>query len=504
MTRHPKSGRGRRWTVVELKAIGPAWRGDSLADGDGLSGTVRTSDSEAVTIHWRYAYKRAGHVAWHYCGTWPLVSLETIRSARDAARDAIKRGADPNEKRQADRIEERERVRATIAADQQRRAEDGTLEELAREWFNSGVLRKDGNADLHRAFAKDVFPRIGAKPVRRITEQDLRDVLIAIVERGANRVSVRLWRDLRQMFAWAEKRQPWRRMLIDGNPAQLVRIETIVRVDYDMSNVRERTLDANEIRELRDIFIRMDADYESAEDKRRAMRPLQNESRLALWISLGTLCRIGELLMAQWKHLDLKAGTWFIPKENAKGARGKKQDQFVFLSPFAMHKFENLHAMTGHTDWCFPSRDGKSHVDVKTVSKQVGDRQHRFKDRKSLKGRRNDNSLVLARGGNGDWTPNDLRRTGATMMQALGIAPEVVDRCQNHVLKGSRVRRHYLTHPYNVEKRAAWHQLGTEIERVLAEPARPPSRARRRSTDGLQAKRIAAEAVEPVQSLSTD
>lgn len=498
MTRYPKSGRSRRWTVIELKAIGPAWRGDSLADGDGLSGTVRASDTDVITIHWRYAYKRAGRVAWHYCGTWPLVSLEAIRGARDAARDAIKRGADPNEKRQADRIEERDRVRATVAAELQRRAEDVTLEDLARAWLNSGVLRKDGNADLRRAFEKDVFPRVGSNPVRMTTEQNLRDVLIAIVERGSNRVAVRLWRDLRQMLAWAEKRQPWRRMLIDGNPAELVRIETIVPVDYDMSNVRERTLNANEIRELQDIFDRMDADYQGAADKRRAVRPLQTESRLALWISLSTLCRIGELLMAEWKHLDLKAGTWFIPKENAKGARGKKQDQLVFLSPFALHRFKALRSLTGHTDWCFPSRDVGVHIDVKTVTKQVGDRQHRFKDRKRLKGRRNDDSLVLARGANGDWTPNDLRRTGATMMQALGITPEVVDRCQNHVLKGSRVRRHYLTHPYNIEKRDAWHRLGAEIEGILAMTAQPPSKARKHLTDAFQAKVIAAEPAEQV------
>ena len=475
--------------MAELKAIGPAWRGDSLADGDGLSGAVRASDGAAITVHWRYAFKRDGRVAWHYCGTWPLISLEAIRNARDAARDTLKRGADPNEKRQADRIEQRERVLATIAADAQRRAEDATIEELAREWFKSGVLRKDGNANLRRAFEKDVFPRTGTKPVRATTEQDLRDVLVAVVTRGANRVAVQLWRDLRQMFAWAEKRQPWRKMLIDGNPAELVRIETIVRVDYDMSNVRERTLDASEIRELRDIFRSMGANYEGAADKRRAVRPLRPESRLALWICLSTLCRIGELLMAQWKHVDLEASTWFIPKENAKGARGKKQDQLVFLSPFSLRQFKDLHVLTGDTGWCFPSRDGEAHIDVKTVSKQVGDRQHRFKDRKSLKGRRNDDSLVLARGVNGDWTPNDLRRTGATMMQALGITPEVVDRCQNHILKGSRVRRHYLTHPYNAEKREAWARLGAAIEGILESPA-TAARARKRQTDAFQAKVI--------------
>jgi integrase len=495
MTRYPKSGRGRRWTVAELKAIGAAWRGDSLSDGDGLNGTVRAGEADAITVHWRYAFKREGRVAWHYCGTWPLTSLESVRAARDAAREALRRGADPNEKRQADRIEVRERVRATIAADAQRRADDATLQELGREWFKSGVLRKDGNADLRRAFDKDVFPAIGSRPVRVLTEQDLREMLAIVVARDANRMAVRLWRDLRQMFAWAEKRQPWRKMLIDGNPAELVRIETIVPLDYDMSNVRERTLNADEIRELRDIFVRMEKCYESAPDKRRAVRPLQPESQLALWICLGTLCRIGELLMAEWKHVDLQAGTWFIPKENAKGARGKKQDQLVFLSAFALRQFKALHDLTKKTEWCFPSRDGESHIDVKTVTKQVGDRQHRFKDRATLKGRRNDNSLVLARGANGDWTPNDLRRTGATMMQALGITPEVVDRCQNHVLKGSRVRRHYLTHPYNAEKRQAWEQLGAAITSILEAGSTEPARVRR--TDAFRPKVIASRATVP-------
>ena len=86
----------------------------------------------------------------------------------------------------------------------------------------------------------------------------------------------------------------------------------------------------------------------------------------------------------------------------------------------------------------------------------------------------------------GDWTPHDLRRTGATMMQALGITPEVVDRCQNHVLKGSRVRRHYLTHPYNAEKRDAWTRLGAELEGIL-NACSPVASARKRPVSSAAA-----------------
>lgn len=102
------------------------------------------------------------------------------------------------------------------------------------------------------------------------------------------------------------------------------------------------------------------------------------------------------------------------------------------------------------------------------MSKQIGDRQMQFKRRAGpLKNRRHDNSLTLADGANGEWTPHDLRRTAATMMQALGVLPDIIDRCQNHVLAGSRVRRHYLHHDYADEKREAWAKLGEKLNLIL-------------------------------------
>lgn len=90
--------------------------------------------------------------------------------------------------------------------------------------------------------------------------------------------------------------------------------------------------------------------------------------------------------------------------------------------------------------------------------------------REPLKLQRSDNTLVLAGGKNGTWTPHDLRRTGATMMQALGISLDIIDRCQNHVPSGSKVRRSYMHHDYADEKRAAWNALGDRLIEVLGEP----------------------------------
>lgn len=84
-------------------------------------------------------------------------------------------------------------------------------------------------------------------------------------------------------------------------------------------------------------------------------------------------------------------------------------------------------------------------MDVKSIAKQLGDRQSMFKKakdgtaRKPMKNRRHDNTLVLGAGKNGAWTPHDLRRTGATLMQRLKVPLDIVDRCQNRVLAGSKL-----------------------------------------------------------------
>jgi hypothetical protein len=63
------------------------------------------------------------------------------------------------------------------------------------------------------------------------------------------------------------------------------------------------------------------------------------------------------------------------------------------------------------------------------------------------------------------------------MRQALRVSPDVIDRCQNHVLPGSKVRRHYLHHDYAEEKREAWQRLGQRIDAILtANNVVPPQR----------------------------
>ena len=475
MTRYPASGKGNNWTVLELKAITALWKGDSVADGGGLTGEVRVSGGSHVTVPFKFAFKWNGKVSWHYCGIYPQNSMATIRKIRDEARASVRTGIDPRAKKISDRIIEQEMVQAKIAEAKQKKinaeaeiAKNLTFQDLFDVWIVDGVSRADGNLSIKMIFKKHALPSLAKIPVSKISDGDLLKVYRTIANQSKYRTAVMLSKDIGQMLRWAEKRQPWRVLMLNGNPSELVDIEKLLPSDYQEE--RERYLSHDEIRKLKSIFTEGEVAYKKALNKYEVTRPLIKETQIALWLCLSTLCRIGEQLMTEWKHVDFEARTWIIPKENVKGTRRNKQEQLVYLSEFSLAQFKQLHAITGESKWAFPAavnskKHNNNHVCVKSVSKQVGDRQTQFKQRtKELSKRVNNNNLVL---GMEDWTPHDLRRTGSTMMQELGISLDVIDRCQNHVLAGARVRRHYLHHEYADEKRKAWHMLGKRLDAIL-------------------------------------
>lgn len=455
----------------QLEAQRAGDNGKTLRDDGGLFGRVRAKANGTVSISFYYRYRFDGKLKDYACGTWPRESLSKIRTTRDAAKLLVKQHIDPSSHQKIAKQDAKDAVTARLAEIERQKSEALTFQDLFDAWLLDGVRRADGNAELKRSFNADVLPKLGKKQIKELTEHDLRGVLRAIVTRGANRTAVVMRNNLTQMFVWAEKRQPWRKLLVDGNPMDLIEIEKVVSADYDMNNRRERLLAEEEIRELHDIFQRMQAAYDAAPNKRIVAQPVEKTTQCAIWIMLATLCRVGETSKARWEHINFDTGEWFIPQDDTKG---KRSELTVFLSDFALDQFRQLYKLTGHSEWCFPAKNRDGHVCEKSISKQVGDRQCRFKKgkdgnpRKPMKRRRHDDTLVLANGKNGAWTPHDMRRTGATMMQSLGIALDIIDRCQNHVLEGSKVRRHYLHHDYAPEKREAWRLLGEQLTLILS------------------------------------
>lgn len=417
-------------SVKKLESLTKDNHGEILRESGGIVGRVRAG-ARGLTVMFRYEVWLNGKKRDYSLGTWPKESLINIRAKRNSYYTLVTAGIDPSEVKKTDRIKRQKMIWETFQLVGQEQFKNVTLRDVFEAWIKDGVARQDNNKELKRLFLKDILPVIGEIPLRTLSEGDILSMLRQMLNRGISRQVVIAYNDTKQLLSWGEKRQPWRNSMKNGNPCDLVDVKKLLPQNYEEE--RSRILSVTEIQELYGIFQRMETDWQNAPNKRNISRPFAQRSQIALWLCLGTICRIGELLQARWEHVDLENGVWFIPRENVKGVRNKKQEHYIFLSNFTQKQFAALKKITGQSEWCFPSKNHKEiekHVCLKSISKQVGDRQIRFKQRTTpLKSRAFNNDLVLSDGAWGEWTPHDLRRTGATMMQALGINLDVIDRC---------------------------------------------------------------------------
>lgn len=276
-------------------------------------------------------------------------------------------------------------------------------------------------------FEKDVLPKLGALAVEDVKKGHITSVTDPLLARGVNRMAKLIFSLMRQMFRFAVDRD-----LIEADPTASIRKVKIGGPDTE----RDRVLSEAEIQAL----------YKQLPDA-----GLMPTTEAAIWITLSTLCRIGELLNAQWSDIDLDNQLWRIPDTK----NGKPHT--VFLSDFAVKHFRRVKELNDEGVWVYLSRDGKKAVSTKTITKQLGDRQ---RDDDPMK--RRSKSVASLKLQDGKWGPHDLRRTGATMMTRLGVLPEVAERCLNHV-EQNRMKRIYQRHTYEAEMQSAWRLLGQRL-----------------------------------------
>jgi integrase len=446
------------WTVKEIESAKPKSSEYKLTIYRGLYIRVATSGVKTWLIRYVVCGKQKQYRLPEPFGQSGkgCMSLVEAKAKNTEIQSLARKGIDFQI--QKEKIEAEKKQQADIE-----RLQNLTFNDLYKVWIIDGVNRVDGNEQLIRTFKLHILPSIGNTPLKDINDTHLTNLYKKIIASEKHRTAVVVSKSIVQILTWAEKRKPYRALLIDGNPALLANITPLLPNDYTPE--RERCLSIDEIKKLQSVFVNTESNYLNAPAKYGTERPLKKEVQLAMWICLGTLCRIGELLMAEWTHVDFEKRMWHIPKENTKGAKGKKQAQNIYLSDFTLMQFKQLQKLTGETKWLFPATNNEKHVCIKSASKQIGDRQAMFKKHaQKMQHRVESNSLVL---GEVEWTPHDLRRTGATMMQELKITLDVIDRCQNHVLAGSKVRRHYLHYEYADEKQEAWTKLGDRLSIII-------------------------------------
>ena len=437
-------------TDTECKTKKAEGKDEFLGDGGGLY--LRVRPGERTTKVWLFRFKSLTGAGsrWYEIGTYPKIPL--VEARLKAAELTVKRraGIDP--------IEEEKAIEAAKASDEAARIADAAkvaAQEAARisvntlfdRWASVDLVRrKDGGAEVRRMFEKDVLPTLGTMLVEDVRKGHITGITDALLARGVTRMAKLIFSLMRQMFRFAVDRG-----VIEFEPTSSIRKAKIGGKDTE----RDRVLTEDEIKAL---------------VRQLPNAGLSDSAVIAVWLAISTLCRIGELMAAKWEHIDRERRTWWIPPENSKN----KKAHTIALSDFALAQFQCLRDLRDEaaakarekdpeakpSAWVYPNRNGTGPVCPKTLTKQLGDRQRAGLP--PMKGRaRVELTDTLSLIG-GRWGSHDCRRTGATMMVALGVLPEVAERCLNHA-EENKVKRIYQRHSYENEMRQAWALLGDRL-----------------------------------------
>lgn len=422
-------------TVKQIELAKPTDKPYKLIDGNGLQLRVATDGIKSWLVRYMLDGKERQHRLPELYGYGDgRFGLKEAREAATHIRSLARKGIDI----QVMMDEER---KATIDRKISEAANAKTLKDLFDEWVKT-VDRKDEGKELLRSFKRDVFPVAGELQLSQVHPEHIEKILRGVVGRGSTRSAVRLFADIKQMFRWAARKRAWKTLF--ENPTDEIELKEILPRDYEGTE-RNRTLSEDEVRELA---------------QKLPKSGLIPRAQIAMWLMLSCCCRIGEVIQARWEHVDLEDGVWVIPKENSKNSKAHT----IFISAFALNQFKALKKDSNSEVWCFADTTGKNHVCMKTTTKQIRDRQLAVLGRKPMKNRaKTADSLLLT---NGDWVPHDLRRTGATLMQAIKIAPAIIERVLNHV-EPSKLVRTYQTYDYADEKREAWNRLGEKLQEIV-------------------------------------
>ncbi|MDR1019547.1 MAG: tyrosine-type recombinase/integrase [Synergistaceae bacterium] len=271
-------------TELEIKHAKPRGKPYPLSDGDGLILLVQKNGSKSWILRYRMGGKdkRAG------LGKYPKVSLASARKQKMAFKRELVFGGNPKERRAAER-REAARIKAAKAA---------TFGKLAREWYASreGAWSDSSRAGVRHMLDACLLPRLGERPMGEITARELLSLFSAIGE-DAPSTARRAKRLASQIFQFAAAR---------GD----VSLDIASGLTISTKPVRKRHFAAlTAPRDIADLMTCIDAYHGSA------------TVRAALWFSLYTFQRPGEIRSAAWDEMDFGAKLWRIPAHRMKNKR---------------------------------------------------------------------------------------------------------------------------------------------------------------------------------------
>tara|TARA_R110002072_G_scaffold289831_3_gene457132 strand:+ start:11714 stop:12910 length:1197 start_codon:yes stop_codon:yes gene_type:complete len=374
-------------TEIAIKSAKPGERIRKLSDGNGLVLLVYPNGSK----YWAFRYRYLGKEKNLSLGIYPAVGLAEARSKLSDARKLLSSGQDPSEVRKAVKRE------AMISA-------ENNFEAVAREWMaaKSPAWTSRYAGFVAKRLEQDIFPRLGARPIKDITAPELLSVVRLIEKRGALELAHRVLQCCGQIFMYGIATGRAER-----NPASDLKgaLKTYAKKPFG----HLKTIELPE-------FLQKLSTYDG-----------HPQTKLAVTLLMLTFVRTTELRGATWEELDLDEGEWRIPAERMK----MRRDHIVPLSRQAVAAFRELQDLNGQWKYVFPN------------------------PRKPLK-HMSENAVLYAlyrMGYHNRTTGHGFRHTASTILNESGLfSPDAIERQLAHI-QGNKVRAAYNHAQYLPERR---------------------------------------------------
>jgi integrase len=266
-------------------------------------------------------------------------------------------------------------------------------------------------------FKNEVIPRIGSKPIGVVTRSDVRSVTDKKVADGKRNMANNIHRAISAFLAWCVDRE-----IIDTSPLNGADLP-------HRHKSRERCLTP------RELITILHACDQLADARWQA----------AILLLMLTGQRKSEVLGARLSEFNLPMQRWNIPAERSKN----RYPQTVHLCPAAIEAIEKIPKVEGQ-EYLFQSYVTKTAKPIAETNASI----------RKLK------TLVCIH----DWRLHDLRRSVATHMAGLKVAPHVIQVVLNH-RSGVRsgVTAIYNRYTYGAEARDAWNLWGAQLKEWAAD-----------------------------------
>ncbi|MBT2969667.1 MAG: tyrosine-type recombinase/integrase [Candidatus Thiodiazotropha sp. (ex Ctena orbiculata)] len=402
--------------TVEVMKPGDKIKADT---GENTGLRVKCGATGVKTFFYRYTSPITSKLVQVKIGHFPETSLAEARLKLHELKQIRRQGRCPRTEAREQQQQEKEQEKARVEPVEKLFTVKDLVELYLTQYIEdrkspngriiAGARKPKGQSETRRTLYGDAIPKLGEMPANAVTRKAVVDMIMAIVQRGANVQAGNVLRELSAAYEFAIGLGYFSDEF--ANPAILAKA-SLRQAKVKLTHQRgKRVLSDTELATL--LKWLPGSDYTATQ---------KNVLRFTLW----TGCRTGEVCNAAWKDIDLKKRTFHIRESKT------EVERYVQLPSQAVEFLKTLRLTTG--DYPFPSQKTRLPIQQKQLTEQA------WRMRVS-------NKMVDLPA----WTPHDLRRSVRTGLSRLQCTNEVAEAVLGHSRKG--IEGTYDLHRYEAECR---------------------------------------------------